>query len=451
MSTVQCDCWCGNASAGAAPVVGGENVSVTTCSALCAAENKETIGCYTLESQWPSKSELCWTETECSQNKSTNTWDDDVPYCYDKPLESGYCYSAGYDVNLIEPFGGNTSFSGLSEYVSAAYQFLVPVAAMLAVVFLMVGGAQYIVAHGNMDQVKKARGRMVAAVTGLVLLMSAWTVASIIDLNLVHQRQLEIPLMKKAVLLDSESTCETLASYGFGIASSPTGTAQYDDSVTGDCMRIGYVVDVAQVDANVVTGSWEEGAECLFSTCPVGQACTTDGCSACTDAGTTPSSDVCASMSQEEYDEEPRGDKYVCEYLDFSGATYTGATISGPACAGVAINCSALRSADRASCRLYDELSVQYGTQTNLQLQLLQGEQQALFTQICQDDPCELSYGAAGCQALAESTGYQTGVASDCISQGDAPEGNAATGITGGTCYSRYGEAINCLTGRSLQ
>lgn len=117
-------------------------------------------------------------------------------------------------LNLEENIGyddkGNIASTLLPAYVSGVYKFLVPLMAMVAVVILMVGGIQYILAHGNMDQVKKAQSRMSNAVVGLILLLAAYNIGFLIDPNVVKFGALTIESIEEEPI----EVAESIASYG---------------------------------------------------------------------------------------------------------------------------------------------------------------------------------------------------------------------------------------------
>lgn len=117
-------------------------------------------------------------------------------------------------LNLEENIGydekGNIASTLLPAYVSGVYKFLVPLMAMVAVVILMVGGIQYILAHGNMDQVKKAQSRMSNAVVGLILLLAAYNIGFLIDPNVVKFGALTIESVEKEPI----EIAESITSYG---------------------------------------------------------------------------------------------------------------------------------------------------------------------------------------------------------------------------------------------
>lgn len=441
-----CTCFCGSTSQGA---VSYGSMEKTACSAACQNRNEQLLGCFTSEDQWPENSELCWTNNECSSNNADNDWASPVPDCPLQPIAMGLCFRAPTPVTVMTAIAGVTSFNSLPEYIDALYRYAIPVMALLAVVMLMIGGLQYVLARGRAEAIKKAKDRIKNAVIGLVLLMSAYALARLIDPSLVNLHVFQVPMTKQVVLLDPNTTCEYLGSVGYEI-DGKTGTAVADAHKA--CLTKGVITDVAGVQGNVVTGVWEEGDECLYSYCSDGQHCTMDGCKTCGSIE-DPSEASCEEVSLEENVGSPTGKKYFCSYADLSGATYLGVTITAPACTQIDLNCTVLRSGnyqgDQGSCRSYDEVEFIYGIQTSAQLQNLQGTAQSIFIDLCTSDPCELA-GSGSCVTLSEATGYDSGVAMDCVNSRDTPTGNSSTGITGGTCYSRSNVQINCLTGNPL-
>ncbi|MBT4857157.1 peptidoglycan DD-metalloendopeptidase family protein [Candidatus Uhrbacteria bacterium] len=72
----------------------------------------------------------------------------------------------------------------LGEYVAAVYAWLIPTASLLVVLVIMVGGLQWMLARGDSGRIGKAKERIKNAVTGLILLMGAYTFTYIVDPSL---------------------------------------------------------------------------------------------------------------------------------------------------------------------------------------------------------------------------------------------------------------------------
>ncbi len=77
--------------------------------------------------------------------------------------------------------GGEVTSNYIGEYIEAAYAWVIGAAALVAIIVLMVGGLQYMTSRGDSGKVGQAKQRMVGAITGLVLLLGAYTIAYIID------------------------------------------------------------------------------------------------------------------------------------------------------------------------------------------------------------------------------------------------------------------------------
>jgi len=69
----------------------------------------------------------------------------------------------------------------LGEYIEAGYKWVLGAASLLAIVMLMLGGLQYMLARGKSEGIRKAKTRIRNAITGIVLLFGAFTIAFMVD------------------------------------------------------------------------------------------------------------------------------------------------------------------------------------------------------------------------------------------------------------------------------
>lgn len=99
----------------------------------------------------------------------------------------------------------------LAEYLVAAYNWAIPAAALLAVVVLMIGGLQWMLARGDSGRIQKAKDRLRNATTGLVLLMGAYAMAYNVDPNLLSFNSLEITYIDPQEYIDQSP--DTSGSY----------------------------------------------------------------------------------------------------------------------------------------------------------------------------------------------------------------------------------------------
>ncbi len=74
--------------------------------------------------------------------------------------------------------------SFIGDYVTAAYRYLIGISVVIAIVMIMIGGLQYVLASGGTDT-GKAKKRIKDAVTGVVLLFSVYTILYVVNPELI--------------------------------------------------------------------------------------------------------------------------------------------------------------------------------------------------------------------------------------------------------------------------
>ena len=65
--------------------------------------------------------------------------------------------------------------------VSALIKFALVIAALVAFVFLILGGIKWITSGGDKEATAKAQGRITAALIGLVIVFAAWAIIRLIE------------------------------------------------------------------------------------------------------------------------------------------------------------------------------------------------------------------------------------------------------------------------------
>jgi len=84
---------------------------------------------------------------------------------------------------LSDLWGGNSmnlEFSDIAKVINMVINWLVSAAAVLAVLFLIIGGVQYIFSLGNTEASEKAKKSIFEALTGLIIIMVAYLVIKFI-------------------------------------------------------------------------------------------------------------------------------------------------------------------------------------------------------------------------------------------------------------------------------
>lgn len=107
---------------------------------------------------------------------------------------------------------GNLQANFLAKYVDALYRFLIVAMAIVAVVMMMIGGLQYILARGHADAVKKAKERMANSVIGIILLLAAYNIAFLINPDTVRFESLAIKTIQYEEI--TAESYEEMTGYG---------------------------------------------------------------------------------------------------------------------------------------------------------------------------------------------------------------------------------------------
>ena len=130
----------------------------------------------------------------------------------------------GFDPQLSDSFFGGETFESnvLGLYVRAVYGWLISAGAIVAVLMIMIGGVQYAMAAGNPSGIGQAKERITNAVVGLVLLMSAFTIAFLIDPDTVAFETLTLKYIDPVEYIELSNDLAGQLAVGPG---SPGGTA----------------------------------------------------------------------------------------------------------------------------------------------------------------------------------------------------------------------------------
>lgn len=417
-ASTSCDCWCGSVGKGADDSAG--MMTQDKCEAACSDKGKQLVGCFTDPAQYPYENDKCWTKDECASFADDRggetvraTWQTTIPYdC--SPTKSGtemrYCYAndVPYDLNIH--IGNVAEVENLPAYINAMYAWLLPAASLVAVVMMMIGGLQYTLARGKPKYIDKAKTRITNAITGVVILLSAFVILNLIDPRLTNLDTLKIPLIKEVVILDPASSCERLEDYGYDVKLT-TGTEEV-------CGSKGTIEDNTGLKDNAL-GSWKVGDTCDYLTCKTtgtscGQIGETNLCLSCA-GNTAPSESMCASLEQT--NTGPQSDQNVyCRYDVEGSHTSSSGTLEDGACFGVQnasgssseqyLDCSVARAQaakpsgtavnEDAGCEYYETLEI---TAYPLNGSINTEEYKDVLQEICNADPCELAklVGASKC------------------------------------------------------
>lgn len=414
-ASTSCECFCGSEGAGA---IDADSMTQDACVQTCSDTKTQYVGCFTDPAEYPVESDKCWTQTECSQwsdNRGganiTADWGATQPYDCSKTKTAGdpmhYCYAKDTPYNLNVTIGSTTEVGNLPTYINALYVWLLPAASLVAVVMMMIGGLQYVMARGKSKYIDAAKTRITNAITGLVLLLSAFVLLNLVDPRFTRFQSLQVPLIKQVVLLDPTSSCERLADYGYTIG--PATTSTLDSSAA--CGGKGKITDDSGLKDNAL-GSWKVGDSCDYMFCADNKSCISDdgtaACRSCYDIPVgTASASSCASA--EAFDTGSSGETQIyCEYNEaLRSCTTAGTGLGTTASSAQGFYCGALQThaAEKTNgnaeepifkgCDVYNDLDFGYlsstlGVPDSIETDITDPEGAALLEKICTEDKCHI-------------------------------------------------------------
>ena len=86
--------------------------------------------------------------------------------------------AAVQDINVDRPAGAVAEFSPL---ISGVLQIIMILAALICFVYLVWGGIQWMTSGGEKSAVASARERISAAFVGLLIVLAAWAVVTLLE------------------------------------------------------------------------------------------------------------------------------------------------------------------------------------------------------------------------------------------------------------------------------
>jgi len=81
---------------------------------------------------------------------------------------------------------GNT----IGEYIVAIYTYAIGAVGILAALFVVIGGVQWLTSAGNPEKISEAKARIIASLSGLVLILCSYLLLTIINPDLITFRSI---------------------------------------------------------------------------------------------------------------------------------------------------------------------------------------------------------------------------------------------------------------------
>jgi hypothetical protein len=105
-----------------------------------------------------------------------------------------------FQAGVAMPVSKDNMSDLLARYISAIFEFLVAVSAILAVLMIFFAGIKWMLAFGSSEKVGEAKKMIGNAILGLVLALATYTILSLINPHLVILKSLNITPIKRIEL-----------------------------------------------------------------------------------------------------------------------------------------------------------------------------------------------------------------------------------------------------------
>jgi len=130
---------------------------------------------------------------------------------------------------LVDPASGEVIAPWIGEYAAGVYTFLLSIVGLVAGVFILVGGFQYMTAGGSADRTAAAKRRIVDAIVGLILAFGSYALLYTINPDLVTFEALRLEAVKTDPWSAVESTqlATTTANTGLAEERDPPQPGEY--------------------------------------------------------------------------------------------------------------------------------------------------------------------------------------------------------------------------------
>lgn len=150
---------------------------------------------------------LCWEKQECQDArakfvgsgnaKSNSGWLENVDPC--NKAGWGMCLPINATKAQIS-FGGDADFSDAGVYIKTVYNYSLVIIGILAVVMIIISGAQWITSAGNSERIGAAKKRITGAIIGLFIAYMSYNILMSINPATINLRLPQIYMIRQTIL-----------------------------------------------------------------------------------------------------------------------------------------------------------------------------------------------------------------------------------------------------------
>ena len=390
-----CTCFCKTDKGAQQPL--DQKVTLDKCESLCSGT--EFLTCAQTAGGFPGNNALCFSAADCAKVKGKLS-PQQAPEC---PSSMTYCFpeSQAVKAKLNVKIGKMETVEDLGTYVSTAYSWMLGAAAVFAVIFIMIGGLEWVLSAGGATSVTKAKDRIKNGIIGLLLLISVSLILQTVNPELLKLQVARPSLLRQIVL--AGNSCEKLVKEGYIIETEKN--AKLECGTTA--------VIKTDPKGNMVA----DGLTCQYTSCANGWAAcigvaTNAKCVECNSVSAgnpsspaQPSPAVCSMLEIKKYAKNATTGKEwfwygnSCTFVKggLAGVAElqlsSDVTISNDSCLDSRVDCSQI-----TDCDAYDKVkSYVYDKNKTLVWTLFGDFAKTQFSLMCSSDPCGVG-GSKGCE-----------------------------------------------------
>jgi hypothetical protein len=162
-----------------------------------------------------------------------------------------YCYPNDRPIKLTLSIDGTDEVNGMGDYIKVVYQWLLGVAAVLAVVMIIIGAVKYMLAGGSPNGVKEARKDIFNALTGVAILLCTYLILATINPQLLSLRMPSLPMVRTVETPGAANTCENYEKTNYKVTAANKNCGSIGEVTTGPSGE-----------------SMPDNTQCTYRTCP---------------------------------------------------------------------------------------------------------------------------------------------------------------------------------------
>ncbi len=155
----------------------------------------------------PKYNPICWEQKACeearadfvgeSNAKASEGWLENQYPCDAKGW--GMCLPANATVAQVS-FGGSKEFKNVGDYIKTVYNYSLLMIGILAVVMIIIAGAQWASSGGNGEVIKQSQKRITGAIIGLFIAFMSYNILQSINPATVNLRLPQVYMIRQQIL-----------------------------------------------------------------------------------------------------------------------------------------------------------------------------------------------------------------------------------------------------------